>query len=100
MVVVVVGELDGPETHEEWILSCGGSLQAGGVNEFGSCCWIWDWDWGNQDGGSITEWVLWFLVCSPALMLGTERLQHSSETELSQDTGRLSVPGPQLYNES
>lgn len=39
----------------------------------------------------------WFLFCSLALTLATERLQHSSETELSRDTGRLSVnQGPAI----
>lgn len=35
VMVVVVGGFDGPEIHEEWVLSCGRSLGAGGVSESG-----------------------------------------------------------------
>lgn len=51
--MVVVGRLDGPETHEEWALSCGRSSVAGGVSESGN--WCGTWDWRNQDGGLITK---------------------------------------------
>lgn len=67
VTVVVVRGLDGPETREEWVLSCDGSLKTGGVSEFGS--WCRTWDSGDQDGGLITRWVLWFLFGSLVLML-------------------------------
>lgn len=88
-MVVVRGAFDGPETHEEWMLSCGGSLRAGGISALGS--WCRTRDWGNQDGGSVTKWVFWFVFSPLALMLATERLPHSPETELSLDTDRLSL---------
>lgn len=61
MVVVVVGGLDGPETHE-WMLSCSRSSAPGRAASLGAGIGPWR----NHDGGLTTEWVSQFLFSSLA----------------------------------
>ena len=67
-VMVVVGGLEGPETREEWMLSCSQSSAPGGAVSLGAG----KGPRRNHDGGWTTEWVLWLLFGSLASLPAPE----------------------------